>query len=69
MATTAFLQHTVEVGYTTTGQTTKQMVPHLKENVSSEKLLSLGQLMVELVPEGVAVEDLVTIKRLRHQSI
>lgn len=69
MATTAFLKHTVEVGYTTAGKTSKQTIPHLKETIASDKLTALGQLMVDLVPEEVSVEDLVTIKHLRHQFI
>lgn len=68
MAVTAFVKHDVEVGYETPGRSTKQSFPNLKETVDSDQMVALGQLFVEMLPEGIELSEVVTVKRLRHQS-
>lgn len=68
MAITAFVKHDVEIGFETPGRTTKQMFPNLKETIEADKMVALGQLFVEMLPEGIELSDVVTVKRVRHQK-
>ncbi|WP_314068304.1 hypothetical protein [uncultured Vagococcus sp.] len=70
MAEAVFLQHSAEIGYTTEGQKSKQTLPNLKETVQSDKLVALGQLFVDLIPKDqIKVDEIVTVKRTRHQGM
>lgn len=71
MAKDVFLKHDVEISYTNAsiGKSNKQVLPNLKEAATSEKMVELGQLFVELLPEGIEVGEIVTVKRTRHQKI
>lgn len=70
MAESVFLQHGAEIGYTAEGKKSKQSLPNLKETVQSDKMVALGQLFVELIPENdVKVEEVISVKRMRYQSI
>lgn len=68
MTQTAFLKHSVEVSFTQIGKTSKQMIPNLKETVESEKMVELGRMFAKILPELVELEDVVTVKRTRHQT-
>ncbi|MBP1042834.1 hypothetical protein I6N95_17595 [Vagococcus sp. BWB3-3] len=69
MAESVFLQHGVEIGYTSGGQKSKQAIPNLKETITSDKMVALGQLFVQMIPKDVVkVDEVVTVKRTRHQS-
>lgn len=70
MAQTAFLSHAVEIGYTnnTQGKKDKQQLPNLKETVASDTMVELGQLFVKMIPkDDVKLDEVVTVKRTRHQ--
>ncbi len=68
MATTAFVRHDVEIGYEAPGSSTKQTFPNLKETIDSDKMIALGQLFGEMLPDGIELSEVVTVKRLRHQT-
>ncbi|WP_314061564.1 hypothetical protein [uncultured Vagococcus sp.] len=68
MAVTSFVKQDVEVGYETPGRSTKQSFPNVKETVDPDKMVALGQLFVEMLPEGIEVSEVVTVKRMRHQT-
>ncbi|MBP1040096.1 hypothetical protein I6N95_03620 [Vagococcus sp. BWB3-3] len=68
MAQTAFLSHAAEIGYTSIGKKSKQQLPNLKETVESDTMVALGNLFVKLIPkDDVKLEEVVTVKRTRHQ--
>lgn len=70
MAQSRFLQQSIELGFVEDyeGKKVKQTIANLKESVTSEQALALGDLFAEMAPEKITLQDIVTIKRTRHSA-
>lgn len=68
MAQSTFVAQSVELAFVDEGKTVKQTINNLKETVSSDQLLELGKLFDEMSPEDIKLEEIVTVKRVRHSE-